>query len=316
MLAFALACIITTLAIGGITPEKAYAAKSLAEYDAEIATQEELLAEKEAELEAKKVLLGSAVRTVYRDYTTKDILNVLMSEEDLDQALQQLNYIYQVSDYYRQSLEDVYDAKVTVEEMIKELDYMRTERQARAINVDEAALIQYSQSGEEWSNLPYWGVSISYAGCGLCAYTSIIDILLEEDYTPREMLDIRGDWRGMDHWVHDSTGTPDGSSHHDFTLEKFGIDTYECERSASTLAEELEGGEACALVLVHGVSLKINGGGSWWTDGHFINVFAYDDEGFHVHDSATSYSQGRNVIYSKGEMEGVLSGATVVIYRK
>ena len=308
--------VVIALIFGGVIGVETAHAKSLAEYDAEIATQEEILAEKEADLEAKQLLLNGAVRTVYKDYTTKDILSVLMNEEDLDHALQQLNYIYQVSDYYRRSVEDVHEAKILVEETIKELENMRTERQARAINVDEAALIQYSQSGEEWSSLPYWGVSISYAGCGLCAYTSIIDILLEEDYTPTEMLDIRGDWRGMDHWVHDCTGTPDGSSHHDFTLEKFGIDTYECERSAEALAEELKDGEACALVLVHGVSLKINGGGSWWTGGHFINVFAYDDEGFHVHDSATSYSQGRNVIYSMSEMDGILSGATVVIYHK
>lgn len=299
-----------------LTPAHAWASKTLVEYDAEIATQEELLEQKQADLEAKQQVLGAAVRTVYKDYNTQSILDLLMDEEDLKTVLLRIDYVNQVSDHYHQAFEEVLDAKMKVEETVRELEIMRMERQNRAASADEAALIHYSQSGEEWSSLPYWGVSISYAGCGLCAYTTIIDILLNEDYTPADMLDMRGDWRGMDHWVYDSTGTPDGSTHYDWTLNNFEIETYDIDRDTSDLADELSHDDRAALMLVGGVGLKTNSGGRWYTDGHFIAVYDYDDEGFHVHDSALSKSEGSNVIYSWSDMESLMSGAKrLVIYK-
>ena len=185
-------------------------------------------------------------------------------------------------------------------------------------NVD-APLLQFAQCGEPWSDLPYWGDNIAMNGCGLCAYTTMIDILVGTSYTPEDMLYIRGDWEGMDGWVNDNTGSGE-ETHHDWTLATFGVDSWNIEVNIDSLREAVSRGDSVAMLCAGNTEEYIfrgTAGDEHQYDGHFILVWDYDADGnFHVHDSAVSHGYGCDVVYTPEEMQEMINNtSSIVEYR-
>lgn len=181
----------------------------------------------------------------------------------------------------------------------------------------DAEHLQFAQSGEPWSYMDYWGGTVAMNGCGLCAYTSVVDILTDADYTPTDMLSIRGDWEGMDNYADDRTGVASGQTHHDYTLEQFGIETYRIPVSLDSLATTCSRGDSVAVLCAGGDDIFLGTVGDEHSyPGHFVCVWKYDGV-FHVHDSAISHGYGCDVIYTEEEMSELLSGTTSIMsYRK
>ena len=193
------------------------------------------------------------------------------------------------------------------------------EEEVRDLKNVDAPLLQFAQSGEPWSDLPYWGGTISMNGCGLCAYTTMVDILVGTDYTPEDMLYIRGDWEGMDGWVDDNTGSGE-LTHHDWTLETFGIDSWRIDVNSESLKEAVSRGDSVAMLCAGNPEDYIflgTAGDEHQYDGHFILVWDYDENGnFHVHDSAVSHGYGCDVIYTPEEMSELIGNtSSIVEYR-
>lgn len=297
-----------------ITPATAEA-KRIADFDAEIAAQEQVVAEKQAIEDEAKTVLSEATTWYYKNFSVDTINEILAGRKSIADTLDQLSYMDTLYASYAQKARSAELAKAEAAQAKEALEQLRAERASRARTLESAAGIQFAQGGMQgWSGLRYWNGTIGSSGCGLCAYTVIIDILCGRDYTPADMLSIRGDWRGMDGYPEDHTGSKYGS-HHDFTLSEFEIETWNIGNSVEELKDALRERETAAMVCSHGHVFK-NKSGSWrWSSGHFVAVLGYDEQGFHVSDSAYSKDQGADVIYSDTEMARMLSGANkVTIY--
>jgi hypothetical protein len=216
---------------------------------------------------------------------------------------------------YQQQAAAANAARLEAENAQAALQQLKDEKTARAKSLENAKYVQFAQANGPWSGLSYWNGNIGSSGCGLCAYTVMIDVLTGNDYTPADMLNIRGDWRGMDGYPDDYTGSG-GLTHAEWTLQNFDITMYNIDRNMEALKAELKEKESAAIVCTAGYVLKTASGSWYYTSGHFVTVVGYDEEGFHVSDSGRNSSEGTNVIYSDSDMVRMLSGASkVTIYK-
>ena len=186
------------------------------------------------------------------------------------------------------------------------------------IKSPNASYMQFAQSGEPWSDLGYWGDNVALNGCGLCCYTTIVDILTDSSYTPETMLSIRGDWQGMDNYVEDNTGLINGMTHGQFTFDTFGINSFEVDCSIGSLALQVSRGDTVAMVCAGGDDIFVDAyGGIYSYPGHFICVWTKNADGTYlVHDSAVSHGRGCNVTYSAEQMETLIEhSSSIVAYR-
>ena len=293
-------------------PVAAYATTS-----AEIQTQIDDLTEEIVSAEAKRDAayddFGYAATELYKMDSSGAIVLSLVSADNVPNLLASIAYLTAVS---LDCVDTADKAQATADELgakKSELGELLVEQKAREEAWARADEIHFPQGGGmPWSNLSYWGANVAYAGCGLCAYTSVVDILTGASYTPTEMLDIRGDWVGMESSVSDASGTPDGSSHHDFTLGKFGIESYESGiRDSEAFADELSKPERVAIVCARGTVFHNKDGSYRYTDGHYVCVYKLDDEGFHVQDPAV---QDANIVYTYDEMQRLLNGTSSVVF--
>lgn len=182
-----------------------------------------------------------------------------------------------------------------------------------AANADD---LQFSQDGEYWKILGYWDVNVGYAGCGLCSYTSAIDIVTGSSYTPTDMLVMRGDWAGMDNWIDDETGL-DGQTHRQFTYDKFSVASRNVDVDIDSLIKALDENAVCVICTGGPVFYDVYGN-LYNYPGHFVCVYRYDhDSGiFHVHDSAVEHYLGTNVEYEMWQMEDMVAyTSSIVAYR-
>ena len=182
-----------------------------------------------------------------------------------------------------------------------------------AENADE---LQFSQDGEYWKVLGYWNANVGYAGCGLCSYTSAIDIVTGNSYTPTDMLVMRGDWAGMDNWIDDDTGL-DGQTHRQFTYDNFSVASRNVDVNMDSLIEALDENAVCVICTGGPVFYDIYGN-LYNYPGHFVCVYRYDNDTgiFHVHDSAVEHYLGANVEYETWQMEDMVNyTSSIVAYR-
>lgn len=308
-------CLAMSTILLSISPEQAQA-KTLAQFDAEIATQQTIVNEKNQQNEEAQAVLAKAAKWYYQNALPEDLLQLIITGNDISDTFDKVEYVGQIYNDYVEKAAAAKQAKTEAEAAKQELEGMRAERANRAKSLEEAKTIQFPQGGNNaWSGLPYWTGSVARAGCGLCSYTVVIDVLTGNNYTPADMLGIRGDWKGMDGYPDNNTGSGN-ESHADFTRRMFEVETYNISHDVETLKQELSNGEACSIVCAAGRAFK-NKSGTWrYSSGHFIAVVGYDEQGFHVADSAYSSDQGTDVVYSDGEMATMLSRAShVTIYK-
>lgn len=287
-------------------------AKTVADYNAEIAEQEAIVEEKQEAEQKAKDILAEATTWYYKNINADTFNEIVTGRKSVGETIDQISYMDTLYQSYAQKAATAEAAKNEALEAQEVLEALKNEKTARARSLANARSVQFAQSGmSEWSGLRYWSGNVATSGCGLCSYTVIIDVLCGKDYTPADMLSIRGDWRGMDGYPDDDTGTKYGS-HHDFTLGEFDIETWNITPTVSELKSALKEKETAAMVCSRGYAFK-NRSGAWrWSSGHFVAVLGYDDEGFHVSDSAYPKAEGANVIYSDSEMEKMLANANLV----
>ena len=295
-----------------LTPAAVAHAKTLDEYDAEIAAQEAVVKEKTAISEEATAVLGEATNWYYKNVSPGDVVDLIMNDEGIGDAIDKLSYMDKIYATYAQKKYEAEVAKQEAEAAQAELQALKDEKKARARTLATAADVQFPQSNNQpWSNIGYWNGTIASSGCGVCAYTVVIDVLCGKDYTPADMMEIRGDWRGMDGYPDDSTGSH-GKTHSEFTRDTFDVSTWNISPNVEELKSALTEQETAAIVCSRGRAFKDNQGSWRWSSGHFVAVLGYDDEGFHVSDSAYSHEYGTDVVYSDREMATMLSGANLV----
>lgn len=310
----ALCMLVVASALILATPKVAYA-KTIAEFDAEIAAQEQVVSEKQAALDQAKKVLAEATTWYYKNLNTDAIGEIMTGQRSIAETIDQISFIDALYQSYSQKVQASELAKKEAAEASEALSRLKSERMSRSRSIEASSSIQFAQGGmPEWSGLRYWNGNIGTSGCGLCAYTVIIDVLCGKDYTPADMHAIRGDWRGMDGYPEDRTGSKIGT-HHDFTLSEFDVETWNISNSLDELKSALRERESAAMVCSQGRVFKNRSGVYRWSGGHFVAVIGYDEQGFHVSDSAYSKDEGANVIYSDAEMRSMLSNASkVTIY--
>ena len=161
----------------------------------------------------------------------------------------------------------------------------------------------------------YWGGTIGSHGCGLCSRTVIVNGLLGKDYTPPELMKVMGDWRGMDSYLDDTTGSPGGKTHRE-VWNDMGIECEQFGKGVDALKEQLQKGRV-VLVLCgppdsgYPKPQYHNKDRTHYreSNGHFTVIYAYRNGKFMMQDS--SYSQGP-IEYTEEELENELfkHGAT------
>lgn len=288
-------------------------AKTIADYDAEIAAQEKVVEEKDAAAKTAQAILAETTSWYYKNIASGSVADMILNESGIEEAIDKISYMDKIYATYAQKKADAEAAKNEALGAQEALEVLKAEKKDRARSLANARALQFPQgNGQSWSNIRYWNGNIATSGCGLCAYTVVIDVLCGKDYTPADMIGIRGDWRGMDGYPDDGTGVKGYDSHHDFTLGTFEIETWNIDNSVDALKEALEEKESAAIVCSRGQAFK-NRSGAWrWSSGHFVAVIGYDEQGFHVADSAYSKEEGADVIYSDAEMAKMLRSANLV----
>lgn len=305
---------VTSILMFSSIPLSSAEAKTLQEYDDEIAAAQQNVTNKETELSVVRSSLDDTATWMYKNGTGDSLVKLFTGCDNVSSTISNIEYMTHVYEQYKQKTIDADNARKDAENAVESLKTLRADKEKRIRNLARANDIQFQQGASPWNTLPYWGSTIGWAGCGLCAYTVIIDVLTGADYTPSDMLDIRGDWRGMDGFVDDATGTP-GSTHHDYTKSTFDIETYSIPKTVEAMRNEVSSDEKCAMICAAGNVFK-DGSGAWrWSSGHFIAVYAYDEQGFHISDSSYNHDLGANVIYSDSDMARLLSGTQqIVVY--
>lgn len=306
---------VLTIIIACATPSLAYA-KTIAEYDQEIAEQEKIVEKADKENTTAQKTLGEAAVWYYQNGAPSNLLDIIVFSTNFVETINKAEYVSIIYQQYAEAVKKAKDAKQNAETQQTVLEELKKEKTNRALSLKNAGKIQFAQSGmDEWSNLRYWTGTISRSGCGLCAYTVIINVLTGNEYTPADMYKIRGDWKGMDGYPDDFTGSK-GKTHAEWTKDKFDIDTYNISISVNDLKKEVSKPEACAMVCSAGNSFK-NKSGEWrYSGGHFVAVLGYDEEGFHVSDSAYTWDEGHDVVYSDNEMARMLRSANhITVYQ-
>lgn len=296
------------------TPSMAEA-QTVEEIQAAIEETEAAIAETEENYKSALSSSSSVAVELYKCVSSNNILNILdtlLSANDINDIIDGITYMSALGADYSEKMITAQSRQEELEEKREELAELYAAAEAREKMWENAASCHYQQGGGmPWSSLSYWNSTVSRSGCGLCAYTVMVNILTGSNYTPSEMLDIRGDWRGMEKSVTDKTGTG-SKTHYQFTLDTFDIESYTTDtRDAYALAEELEQGETVAIVCAQGTIFHNSDGSYYYTSGHYVVVYKVEGEDyFHVQDSAISDA---NVTYTYSEIQKVLNRTNSIV---
>ena len=314
------AALLSALALPTIAPQPA-AGETIAELSDRIADIENQMREREETVEATKASLMGTVREAYKtgDRSPQSTLSFLLASGDMDALLSKTQYADAMSRQYVHEIAVARDARAELEGTRDELNTMRKELEARRdamTNADDGRF-HYCQWGEPYSNIRYYCGTIGSAGCGLCCYTSVVNILNGTSYDIPTMLATRGDWMGEEGLLDSYVGTPEGMTHHDWTLDHFGIESEPVAPSVEDARAALEGGESCLILCTKGKVFHDKAGAWRWSSGHFVCVYRCDDNGFYVHDPSYQGDNGTAVFYSDAEAAEMFYNANnLVRYHK
>lgn len=195
------------------------------------------------------------------------------------------------------------DAKAKVESLIEQ------ERRQKA-SLQNADSIHFAQWDPRWGTVRYWNGTITTHGCGLVAYTVMVDILTGRNATPDQILAERGDWAGTEQTI-DSTTGGHGRTHRQVTYDLYGVTTEELSLAGdrrATLDAVLDG-ESVVQVCAAGQAFK-NSDGYWrWSGGHYILIYRKDDSGCYYVQDSTWQAKGQAVQYTASDMNHLLACA-------
>lgn len=303
------------LALGQVlawaTPTAAHA-QTIAEIDESISRIEQTIGEKEQAVSDAQGSLSDVIRDAYKsgELGASPEVALLIQSDTLDDLIEGAQYATTISDRYVAMIDAAKATLDELEEARDSLTELRAVREAQIRARERADSMHFCQWGESYSDIRYYCGTIGSAGCGLCAYTVAINILKGTDYTPETMLATCGDWAGLVHNLESRKGTPDGSTHAEWTKSYFDVDMTRIGNSVSELRDALSDGESVVIALARGASYK-NKSGSWrYTRGHYVCIYRCDDEGFYVQDSAQKANEGAAVYYRDSEMGTMLRTGT------
>ena len=299
-----------SVASAQVTPSLKDLNASIAEVEATIEEQEKIVAK-------SQVVLSGAVRDAYKsgDLASGSEMELILNADTLDDLISNSQYVEAMNGKYASAIGEARDALAELEEAKASLVDLRAEKEAAIKSIERADAMNFQQWGQYYSDIRYYASTIGSAGCGLCAFTVAMNILLGTDYTPETILPERGDWQGMDHYPDDRTGTPDGSTHAEWAKTAFGVDMERIDNSLPAIRKALVDEGGVVVVLARGQSFKDKNSGWRYTNGHYVCIYRCDDGGFYVQDSAgTTPEDGRAVYYADDEMGTMLSTGTFIKY--
>ena len=179
---------------------------------------------------------------------------------------------------------------------------------------ENAEEVFFEQSDPRWGRLPYAGYTVSWAGCGLVAYTMCVDVVTGARLTPGEVYRMRKKW-GV------QQARPGGIFAKDAYVEYaqmhrelFGVETEFLEdKSVENVARVLESGAVIWASSRDIGSPWLNRDGtrqSWQhSSGHFACIWKYENGLFYLKDSSGPARKHNDVPYTWQQMQAWLVGA-------
>lgn len=288
-------------------------AQNLTELNAQIDEVEGALAAQTQTVDSTRNSLMQTIKVSYKagDIGSSGALAMMLEAEDMDTLLSNAQYTSSLNRKYAQEVTAAQEARNALETTRGELIQLKEEREARMLaqaNKDSGQY-HYCQWGEAYSDLRYFVGTIGSAGCGLCAYTTVVNMLNGVSYDIPTMLATRGDWYGTEEYVDSTAGSPNGMTHAAWTKDHFDINMTSIPATVADARAALEEGET-ALVICSGGTVFHDKAGVWrWSGGHYVCIYRCDETGFYVHDSSYQGDAGTAVHYTDEEIANMCSHA-------
>lgn len=302
---------VVTSMVGGLVslPTISYA-KTINELDESIASIEASLAAKEQMVAETQGELSDNIKTAYKTNNgSHPTLVALMDSDGFESMVSNEQYARSINRKYVESINNATNAVNELADAKATLEMLREEKIAQQEARKNADTMHFCQWGQYYSNIRYFCGTIGSAGCGLCAYTSAVNILKGTNYTPDSMLSLRGDWAGTEEFITSTVGSPNGLNHADWTYDTFGIHVEMLDATTSVARQALEDNE-CALIICSGGTVFHDKAGVWrWSGGHYVVAYRCDGGGFYVHDSSYQGDNGSAVYYTDADMQNMLNVA-------
>lgn len=313
------AAIASALSMSLAMPQAA-AALTAEEIEQEIADAEAQVDARAEDASRKQDALSSTMRAIYKSGATgvSAAWGVFLAPGVTIERLVSLSqYASSLASSQAHAVDEARAAVASLAEERDGLVALREELQARveAKENRDSGEYHFFQRDARWSLLPYWGGygTVGADGCGLCSYTTMVNLLCGTSYTPDEMLRLRGDWAGLEENLDYVNGTPDGSTHAEWTKAHFDIDQTTLPVTVRAAREALQDDETILIVGPVDVDLHDRYGSWRHSGGHYMCVYRCDDGGFYLHDSAYEGEAGTAVYYTDAEFEAMLARTPVLL---
>lgn len=173
-----------------------------------------------------------------------------------------------------------------------------------------------SQNDQRWAEHPYWERDFTGMACGLCSFTTAVNILTGTRLSPVEVYDMRAAW-GLPQKQEGEGDICACDAHEEFNpmmRELFGVESSFLEdKSLESFARTLEAGD-CVIWFS-----SRDWGEPWiWADGskcenqyamgHLICAWKHENGLFYIKDPNGTREQGNNVAYNHEQFERLLQG--------
>ena len=312
--------IATTLMIGGRhipTEHEIAIAQTISEVESDISDMQERTRRCSEDLQRARDELAAMIRSEYKEDEAaclpgKFLPQMMTGTQDGDDIVTQQRYAEAIKASKAKTLMELVENVSRLEEESRKLDKAKEELLSLRLTPEQmdSEEYHYCQWNGSYSGLPYFGGAgtIADSGCGLCSYTSMVNILKGTHYQPDEMLEVRGDWYGCEEILDQTTGTPNGMSYRDWTKDYFGIEMTEIDDTAQAVRDALEEGNTCVIVGTYGSGFLDNQGNSRYSPPHYICAYRCDDRGIYVHDSALTDETGTAVFYTDAQLDAIVNG--------
>lgn len=173
---------------------------------------------------------------------------------------------------------------------------------ATAFDLAHAHGVFFDQHDERWADLPYGGATMADRGCGLCAYTMAVDILREENLTPRDVYEQRlavapDDVAFLGTWYHHGPFDGNPALNH-WNRQLFGVESRLVAHTVEGVLEALRDGRSVVLAVSNAEpggwraegargAWRTNDGSlkAWQHNDHTACIWLFDGTHFHMKDS-------------------------------
>ena len=179
---------------------------------------------------------------------------------------------------------------------------------------ENAHEVFFQQSDPRWGSLPYAGFTVSWAGCGLAAYTMCVDVLTGSRYTPADVYRMRDEW-GIEQAASNGIFAKDAYTEYaDMHRTLFGVETeFLQDKSVDNVAHVLDAGAViwASSRDIGSPWLSADGTKQSWQHpgGHFACIWKHDDGLFYLKDSYGPAHICNDVPYTPEQMKAWLVGA-------